>query len=255
MLRRRKKIKKASEHARFAAINEIQSLLSTLQLERTEAENQAQRDFVARNQALWDGIDKAIALVQAQERKLAEERKREEEKKQREMEELKRKREQEQRAAEEKLKAEQAKLKAEEDRKKAEEESKRAKEEQERAQASEQQRQQAEQARLEKERKAAQANELAKRLEAERASVGEKAVLTSTSQNEKRWKKWVEHQRQTKDEVINRLKADDGLRKMVGAVKRKITRRIGQIVNTRESILKIVSTYWWMSALFAILII
>jgi nucleoporin GLE1 len=191
-------------------MTEIQSLLSSLELERTEADNQAKREFHARNQLLWEGIDRTIAAVQAEKRRIAEEEKRQAEVRRKEEEEVQRKRDEERRREEEKRKAEEA-------------------------------RRNAEKAERDAELKQTQAEEQQRLLEASRKNA-EQNALTSLQKNEQRWEKWVEHQRRTKVEVIERVKADDGLKKNIGPIKRKITRRIGQIVNTRESIVGIVSS-------------
>jgi len=200
-------------------MTEIQSLLSSLELERAETENQAKREFLARNQILWAGIDRTIAEVKAERQRMLDEQKRAEEQRRRQEEEAQRKKEEERRREEEKRLADEAKRNAEK---------------------AERERQQAERARQEAELKQSQLQEQQRIVEANRAST-EQNALTSLQKNGQRWEKWVEHQRKTKTEVIERVKADDGLRKNIGAFKRKITRRIGQIVNTRESIVNIVS--------------
>ena len=200
-------------------MTEIQSLLSSLELERTEADNQAKREFHARNQLLWDGIDRTIAAVQAEKKRIAEEERRQQEMRRKQEEDAQKKRDEERRKEEEKRKAEEARRNAEN---------------------AERERQQAEQAKRDVELKQSQAEEQQRLIEASRASA-EQNALTSLHKNEQRWEKWVEHQRKTKIEVIEQVKADDGLRKNIGPIKRKITRRIGQIVNTRESIVNIVS--------------
>jgi nucleoporin GLE1 len=200
-------------------MTEIQSLLSSLELERTEADDQAKREFHARNQLLWEGIDRTIAAVQAEKRRTAEEEKRQAEVRRKEEEEVQKKRDEERRKEEEKRKAEEARRNAEK---------------------AERERQEAEKAKRDAELKQTQAEEQQRLLEASRKNA-EQNALTSLQKNEQRWEKWVEHQRRTKIEVIERVKADDGLKKNIGPIKRKITRRIGQIVNTRESIVSIVS--------------
>ena len=209
-------------------MTEIQSLLSSLELERAETENQAKREFLARNQILWAGIDRTIAEVKAERQRMLDEQKRAEELRRRQEEEAQRKKEEERRREEEKRLADEARRNAEK---------------------AERERQQAERARQEAELKQSQVQEQQRIVEANRASA-EQNALTSLQKNEQRWEKWVEHQRKTKTEVIERVKADDELRKNIGAFKRKITRRIGQIVNTRESIVNIVSTQCFLPVLF-----
>lgn len=200
-------------------MNEIQSLLSSLELERTEADNQAKREFHARNQLLWEGIDRTIAAVQAEKQRIEEEERRQSEARRKQEEDAQRRRDEERRKEEDKRKAEETRLNAEK---------------------AERERQAALKAKQEAELKKAQAEEQQKLLELGRASA-EQNALASLQKNEQRWEKWVEHQRKTKAEVIERVKADEALRKNIGPIKRKTTRRIGQIVNTRESIVSIVS--------------
>jgi hypothetical protein len=213
------KIKHASFNRNNQAMTEIQSLLNSLQIERIEADQKAQSEFQARNRVLWEGIDRTIAAVQAEERKLNDQKSKEEETRRREEEQIRQR-------AEEQKRQELARQKIEQERKAA-------------AQAAKE-REEAEKTRKVTELRALQIKEAERQAEIDRSSA-EQNALTSLQKNEQRWEKWVEHQKKTKLEVIERVKADDTLRKAIGGPKRKITRRIGQIVNTRDSIVNIVS--------------
>lgn len=57
------------------------------------------------------------------------------------------------------------------------------------------------------------------------------------------WEEWVAQMREVKECVILRLNGDQDAKKGLNKVKRAITVRIGQVVNTRESILGIVSGF------------
>lgn len=55
------------------------------------------------------------------------------------------------------------------------------------------------------------------------------------------WQKWREVMGTVKAQVIENVKQDDAVRRGLRRSKNTITMRIGQVVNTRESIVKIVS--------------
>lgn len=61
------------------------------------------------------------------------------------------------------------------------------------------------------------------------------------------WKKWREVMATIKEQVIEKVKQDDGIRRGLRRTKNTITMRMGQVVNTRESILKIVSRWDYFS--------
>jgi hypothetical protein len=81
--------------------------------------------------------------------------------------------------------------------------------------------------------------------ELDAASLAAKASLSNGAgelvMKRNEWKKWREVMMTIKAEVIEKVKQDDGIRRGLRRTKNTITMRIGQVVNTRESILKIVS--------------
>jgi hypothetical protein len=81
-----------------------------------------------------------------------------------------------------------------------------------------------------KEEAAAKARREAK--EAESAKKGQ----TSTE-----WRKWVEKQRWMKAEVIEVVKADKATKSALRVGMRLITRNLGQVTNTRDVVVRVVS--------------
>lgn len=79
---------------------------------------------------------------------------------------------------------------------------------------------------------------LQKLSEQERLAEG---LLDGLSTKRVEWEEWVEQMREVKENVILKLNGDQEAKKGLNKVKRAITVRIGQVVNTRESILGIVS--------------
>jgi nucleoporin GLE1 len=74
---------------------------------------------------------------------------------------------------------------------------------------------------------------------AEREAKEKKEESDGTPSTE--WKRWLLKQRWMKREVIEVAKADKAGRAELRKVMRLMTRGLGQVVNTRESILRIVS--------------
>lgn len=99
----------------------------------------------------------------------------------------------------------------------------------------------------ERKRKQAEAEAAAKAAEDAAAQVQPASVPDSTPLASElvlkrhEWKKWREVMATIKSGVIERVKQDDAMRKALRRAKNTITMRVGQVVNTRESILKIVS--------------
>lgn len=93
----------------------------------------------------------------------------------------------------------------------------------------------AERERQEKEAKDAQA--AAQREEDER-----KAAADTSSRAYHDWAKWVEIQKRMKAEVINPAKANREMRTALKPAMRFINRWIGQVVNTQEKIMEVVSS-------------
>lgn len=57
------------------------------------------------------------------------------------------------------------------------------------------------------------------------------------------WKAWVEKQKTIKSEIIEKVKADKGIKTDLRPGMRLINRGLGQVVNTRDSIVRVVSSY------------
>lgn len=98
----------------------------------------------------------------------------------------------------------------------------------------------------ERKRKQAEAEAQAAKAKAEldAAALAAQAAVTSAAgelvMKRNEWKKWREVMATIKEQVIEKVKQDDGIRRGLRRTKNTITMRIGQVVNTRESILKIV---------------
>lgn len=87
-------------------------------------------------------------------------------------------------------------------------------------------------AKEEEERKAAEAKE-AQTKAAEQAA-GTRAV--------DEWKKWVNIQRTMEEKVINVVKGDRAMKSSLRQNMRLITRGVGQVINSQESIVRVVSS-------------
>lgn len=81
--------------------------------------------------------------------------------------------------------------------------------------------------------------------ESDAASLAAKAATSNATgelvMKRNEWRKWREVMATIKEQVIEKVKQDDATRRGLRRTKNTITMRIGQVVNTRESILKIVS--------------
>ena len=88
------------------------------------------------------------------------------------------------------------------------------------------------QAKEERDRQAAEK----KAKEEERAKAADTRGRTSSE-----WRKWVEKQRWMKKEVIEVIKADKATRTGLRTSMRLITRNMGQVTNSKETILRVVS--------------
>ncbi len=83
---------------------------------------------------------------------------------------------------------------------------------------------------------AERAKALAEEEEAAKLKEAESGTLTRTE-----WGRWVERQKWMKKEVIEVVKADKTLRAGLKVGMRLITRGLGQVVNTKESVMRVVS--------------
>ena len=114
-----------------------------------------------------------------------------------------------------------------------------------RAEAEKLAREHAERERMAKEKAADEAKRSAEEKEAA-AEANEKAAEQEKKAAEKgkvgsEWRSWVEKQRWMKKEVIEPVKSDRALRTSLRQGMRLITRGLGQVVNTKESIVRVVS--------------
>lgn len=92
---------------------------------------------------------------------------------------------------------------------------------------------QAKEAKAEEDRQAAER----KVQEEEKAKAADTRGRTSSE-----WRKWVEKQRGMKKEVIDVIKADKATRTGLRTSMRLITRNMGQVTNSKETILRVVSS-------------
>lgn len=68
-----------------------------------------------------------------------------------------------------------------------------------------------------------------------------KAVAAEGSRGPTEWTKWVGVQRTIKSQIIEKAKAEANLKKSLRPAMRLITRGLGQVVNTQEAIIRVVS--------------
>lgn len=85
------------------------------------------------------------------------------------------------------------------------------------------------------------AEETAAQAAAEKAEADKKAAADTSQHGANEWRKWVEIQQRMKAEVIEPVKADRGIRTAVKPSMRLINRWLGQVTNTRQTILRVVS--------------
>lgn len=99
----------------------------------------------------------------------------------------------------------------------------------------------------EAEAKQAAALEAARLLQEEQALAeareAEEKANRERNQCGKEWEKWVGVQKWMKARVIEPVKADSGTRRGLRVMMRGVTRGLGQVVNTRESIIRVVCLY------------
>lgn len=185
-------------------------MLEALAIEQTRVEKETRDLFAEREKKLWEEIEATIAEVERADVERVKAAK----------EEKKRKEEEE--AAKAKRAEEQAK-------KIREEAERRAREHAENAQRSAAERERLDKEQREKEARDAQAAEDAQRRNAE------------LNRTETEWRRWVEKQQWMKREVIGVIKGDRQTRMSLKGGMRLITRGLGQIVNTKETIIRVVS--------------
>ncbi|SPC60715.1 related to GLE1 - RNA export mediator [Ustilago sp. UG-2017b] len=190
-----------------ADVDEVQALLSSLNMRRAEEDAEVKRAFEARNKDLWSGIDASILAAETEARKAAaaEAARLEAARKTQEAE---RKTAQARQAEQERMEAEKKAAAAEAERKKQEAE----------AQAEKQKQSEAEQA------KAA-------------AMGGTGDDIRKTALRE--YVGWMEKIRNIKTNVLPAISSNPELRKQCFAAKRQITPKVGQLTNSRQEITRI----------------
>lgn len=191
----------------------MRRLLQAMAIKQSREDEEVARQFAEREKKLWADIDAAIKEVERQEAQLRQAAQETTRRLQAEEAERAAKAEQEarQRKADEDKRA---KAKADEDERRKEED------ERQRAQRvrDDQEKASAEQRKVEEARKADEKNKMA---------------------NE--WGDWVEKQRWMKREVIEPMKQDRATLMPMKKIMRLIGRSVGQVVNTKEGILRVVS--------------
>ena len=192
---------------------DMRRLLQAMAIKQSREDEEVARQFAEREKKLWADIDAAIKEVERQEAQLRQAAQETTRRLQAEEAERAAKAEQEarQRKADEDKRA---KAKADEDERRKEED------ERQRAQRvrDDQEKASAEQRKVEEARKADEKNKMA---------------------NE--WGDWVEKQRWMKREVIEPMKQDRATLMPMKKIMRLIGRSVGQVVNTKEGILRVVS--------------
>lgn len=245
-------------------MDQVMGLLKGLEIKRMEEEKKQLQEFDKRNKALWDvgtvghlaytmqrsassppsqTIEQTIRTAEAEQAKIQAEREAAARKEREIQEEKQRQQRRAQEEADRKRQEAEAAAAAVEEAKRQEREKVAA----EAAAREEEKRRAAVKAAEERKRKQAEAEAAAKvtgdaaaqaqaTVAPDSASLGSELVL---KRNE--WKKWREVMATIKSGVIERVKQDDAMRKALRRTKNTITMRVGQVVNTKESILKIVS--------------
>ena len=110
----------------------------------------------------------------------------------------------------------------------------------------------AEQERLAKEKAEKEAKEKAEKekaeeearakAEADKAEADKKAAAAAEgNRSATEWAKWVQVQKRMKSEVIEVVKANREIRSGLRQALRLVTRSLGQVINTRETIVRVVS--------------
>ncbi|KAJ9098628.1 hypothetical protein QFC21_004275 [Naganishia friedmannii] len=223
-------------------MDQVMGLLKGLEIKRMEEEKKQVQEFDKRNKALWDTIEQTIKAAEAAQAKIQAEREAAERKEREIREEKERKQRQAQEEAERKRREAEATAAAIEAAKRKEKE----KAEMEAAATVEEKRQAAVKAAEERKHKqqleteAAAANTQAE-VQAKTDASASSASVPASELVMKRveWQKWREVMGTVKAQVIEKVKQDDGVRRGLRRSKNTITMRLGQVVNTRESIVKI----------------
>ncbi|KAJ9122495.1 hypothetical protein QFC22_001923 [Naganishia vaughanmartiniae] len=222
-------------------MDQVLGLLKGLEIKRMEEEKKQVQEFDKRNKALWDTIEQTIKAAEAAQAKIqaekeaierkAQEIREEQQQKQRELQqEVETRRREAQAAA---AAAEAAKM---EEKEKAEREA--AVKEQEKRQA-------VVKAAEERQRKQQLEREITANAQAQVQAKSDASATTASPPASElvmkrvEWQKWREVMGTVKAQVIENVKQDDAVRRGLRRSKNTITMRLGQVVNTRESIVKI----------------
>ncbi|KAJ9094134.1 hypothetical protein QFC19_008086 [Naganishia cerealis] len=226
-------------------MEQVMGLLKGLEIRRMQEEKKQVEEFDKRNKALWDTIEQTIKSAEAAQAKVQAEREAAERREREIQEEKQRKQRQAQEEADRKRREAEAAAAAVEAAKKQGRENI----EREAAAREEEKRQAAvkaaEERRLKQQQQAeAEAAASAQGRSEVQAKTNADAVPAAVPASElviKRveWQKWRQVMATVKDQVIEKVKQDDAMRRGLRRSKNTITMRIGQVVNTRESIIKV----------------
>lgn len=198
----------AKSTAPDADVDEVQALLSSLNMRRTQEEAEIKRAFETRNKDLWSGIDACILAAETEARKVAAAEVARLEAARKSQEEAERKAAQARQAELDRIEAEKKAAEAEAERRKQEAE----------AEAAKQKQNEAEQARAQ-------------------AMGGSGDDIRKAALAE--YDGWMDKIRHIKSNVLPTISSNPDLRKQCFAAKRQITPKIGQLTNSRQEITRI----------------
>lgn len=191
-----------------AEVDEVQALLSSLNMRRVQEDAEVKKAFEARNKDLWSGIDACILAAEDEARKTAAEEAARLEAARKTREEAERKAAQARQAELDRIEAEKKAAQAEADRRKQEAAAK-----------------EAEQKQFEAEQAKAQAM----------GGTGDDIRKSAL----KEYDGWMAKIRHIKTDVLPAISSNPDLRKQCFAAKRQITPKIGQLTNSRQEISRI----------------
>ncbi|KAJ9477399.1 Nucleoporin GLE1 [Pseudozyma hubeiensis] len=189
-------------------VDEVQALLSSLNMRRTQEEAEVKKAFEARNKDLWSGIDACILAAETEARKAAAAEAARLEAARKSQEEAERKAAQARQAELDRIEAEKKAAQAE-----------------------------AEQRKMQQEAEAAKQKQDAAEQEKLRAMGGTGDDIRKAALAE--YDEWMTKIRHIKTDVLPTISANPDLRKQCFAAKRQITPKIGQLTNSRQEITRI----------------
>lgn len=189
-------------------VDEVQALLSSLNMRRVEEEAEVKKAFEARNKDLWSGIDACILAAENEARKVAAAEAARLEAARKSQEEAERKAAQQRQAELDRIEAEKKAAQADADRKKQEAEAAAAKQ---------------------------------KQIEAEQAKAQAMGGTGDDIRKDalKEYNEWISKIRHIKEKVLPTISSNPDLRKQCFTAKRQITPKIGQLTNSRQEIVRI----------------